>query len=616
MTRTLVLTLALAATAVATHASPARADVQWLCRPGLASNPCEGDQKTTYYASDGSSRTGTPPVPAKPPVDCFYVYPTVSNQPTTNATKSPDPEVKSIATYQAQRFSTRCRVFAPLYREVTAAGVSAASQTHDTAPYETALGDVREAWAQYLRQDNHGRGVILIGHSQGSRMLRALIRRDIDPRPAVRDLLVSAIIPGANVTVRKGQKVGGDFAHVPACESRSQIGCVIAYSTFNETPPDNTRFGRTDTDPVGGALDLPTDPGNEVLCTDPTALSGSSGRLESLSPSAPFAPGVISALLVKLYRGPPPSAPTPWLEPTDHYTARCETSNGANVLMIAPVGAARKLDPVPRRDLGRAPRGREHRAREPAHDHRGGGERLDARPPAAPRHPARPRAAVGRAAGHRARHRAGRPHGARVSAAQSAHGRPPHHDARRRARDPQLHHRLPRALPGGGQAGAAPMNSYSPGSSTAVASRYSRMKPGQFATIRPVESRYHESHCVHAVPAKRDCTSASLAASTSGRTSIAAAPRAQHLLERLAHVARLRLEVHDDRPAGGVRVRPVHHEHRREAGHRDAEVSVGAACPRVAQRDPAGPGDLHREHEVVRLEAGAVDDAVDLVLLP
>ena len=32
-----------------------------------------------------------------------------------------------------------------------------------------------------------------------------------------------------------------------------------------------------------------------------------------------------------------------------------------------------------------------------------------------------------------------------------------------------------------------------------------------------------------------------------------------------------------------------------------------------AQRAPAGAGDLHREHEVGRPEAGAPDDAVDLV---
>jgi len=332
--------LLLAVVTCLTLAPAAHADVRWLCRPSLASDPCRGDQTTTYVESDGSSRVATPAVPASSPVDCFYVYPTVSNQPTTNATATPDPEVRSIALYQAQRFSTRCAVYAPLYREVTAAGVSVASQTHDTKPYETAFGDVRDAWRAYLRDDNRGRGVILVGHSQGSRMLRALIRREIDPDPAQRARLVGAYIPGANATRQ-------DFAHVPPCTKPSQAGCVVSYSTFNDTPPDNARFGRTDTDPVGNALGLPAGPGTDVLCTDPTELSGTGGRLESLIPSEPFAPGVIAALLLKLYGGPPPSADTPWLQPRDHYTARCETSNNAHVLMIAPVGDAKHLTPSP-----------------------------------------------------------------------------------------------------------------------------------------------------------------------------------------------------------------------------------------------------------------------------
>jgi DUF3089 family protein len=325
--------------AVAAAAPAAQAEVKWLCRPGVAGNPCVGDQTTTFFSSDGSSRVGKPAVDARPRIDCFYVYPTVSNQPTPNATQTADPEVRSIALYQAQRFSTRCRVFAPLYREVTALGVTMASNTHDTSPYETAYKDVREAWLSYLRRDNRGRGVVLIGHSQGSRMLRALIRAEIDRKPAVRRRLVSAIIPGANATV-------ADFKHVPACRTAAQTGCVISYSTFNEPPPDNARFGRTDTDPVGGALGLPAGKGLEVLCVDPAALARSKG-LASLLPSEPFAPGVIAALLLKLYGGPPPSADTPWLQPRDHYTGRCVTSNGAHVLMLSSVAGARTLNPSP-----------------------------------------------------------------------------------------------------------------------------------------------------------------------------------------------------------------------------------------------------------------------------
>ena len=342
MPRALAIALSAAVLAIlAAIPATASADSAWLCGPHASGgDPCRGDLTTRYYESDGSSRVATTDVPADPPVDCFYVYPTVSNQPTTNATKAADPEVRAIATYQAQRFSARCRVIAPLYRQVTAVGVSQSSQTHDTTPYDTAYADVREAWLDYLRNDNHGRGVILIGHSQGSRMLRALIRREIDRDPAARRLLVSAIIPGANTT-------DADFANVPVCERAAQTGCVMSWSTYNEQPPDNPRFGRTDTDPVGSALDLPRGGTTKVICTNPAELSGDGGQMQSLSPSAPFPPGVIAALLVRLYGGPPPSADTPWLQPTDHYTGRCEVSNNANVLMIAPVAGARMLTPSP-----------------------------------------------------------------------------------------------------------------------------------------------------------------------------------------------------------------------------------------------------------------------------
>jgi hypothetical protein len=334
----LLLVAGLLAPAALGALSPAAsAKVVWLCHPGLSNDPCHGDQTTRYYQPDGSSTVSTPAVPENPPIDCFYVYPTVSNQPTTNATQTPDPEVRSITLYQAQRFSTVCRMFVPLYREVTAAGVTISSATHNTAPYDTAYADVKDAWLSYLQHDNDGRGVVLIGHSQGSRMLRALIRDKIDSNPAVRKRLISAIIPGANANLN-------DFAHVPPCTSSGQTGCVISYSTFNETPPNNARFGRTDTDPVGSALGLP---GGPVICTNPATLSGTGQSLDSLQPSQPFAPGVILLLLIKLYGGLPPSADTPWFQPVDHYTGHCETSNGANVLMISPVGNARKLDPSP-----------------------------------------------------------------------------------------------------------------------------------------------------------------------------------------------------------------------------------------------------------------------------
>ena len=154
-------------------------------------------------------------------VDCFYVYPTVSDQQTLLATKAKDPEIRSIALYQAARYSQHCRVFAPVYRQVTLAGLLGGDQGGEIdrdIPYN----DVREAWRTYLRKYNKGRGVVLVSHSQGTFVLRRLVAEEIDRKPKARRKLVSAILLGGNVTVKKGRDRGGDFRNVRACRAKRQ----------------------------------------------------------------------------------------------------------------------------------------------------------------------------------------------------------------------------------------------------------------------------------------------------------------------------------------------------------------------------------------------------------
>jgi hypothetical protein len=336
----------LAAALAAAHPSTAHADVVWLCKPGEEPNPCHESLETTVQSADGSSRIENPPLAANPPIDCFYVYPTVSGQPTTNANKDKDEELIEIARYQAQRYSQRCRVYAPVYRQLTLLSINAATAEQRAEGAKLAYGDVREAWRDYLARYNHGRGFVLIGHSQGTRMLRQLIREEVDPKAEVLRHLVNGILLGGNVLVRKGQKIGGDFKNIPACTAASPTRCMIAWSTFNEPPPDNSRFGRSPATDTSGA-GFPYGPNYEVLCTNPASLGANARKpLTSLSRTEPF-PGTIGALLVVMYNGQPPSAPTPWVEPGERYTGRCETSAGANVLMLQPIGNARKLTPSP-----------------------------------------------------------------------------------------------------------------------------------------------------------------------------------------------------------------------------------------------------------------------------
>src|SRR4051812_47717706 len=337
----LALTIA-ASLAMLSLATEAHAATTWLCKPGANPNPCFGSLQTTVIDPAGQSHVENPPNARKPKIDCFYVYPTVSDDKSTNSDLSIDPEEISIAQYQAARFSQRCRVFAPMYRQLTLQGLGSSPPPEALL---TAYADVRAAWKEYMRRYNHGRGVVLIGHSQGSGMLQELVRQKIDRFPAARSRLLSAILLGGNVTVAAGRNVGGVFNHVHGCTRPRRLACVIAFSTYNETPPDDAIFGKGP-----GVLTQAfgqTGPANaQVLCTNPAALRGGVGALQTLAPTVPFN-GTIGLGIKVLYNGSPPTAPTPWVEPPDHYTGQCVQSNGANVLMVSPVAGARQLTPVP-----------------------------------------------------------------------------------------------------------------------------------------------------------------------------------------------------------------------------------------------------------------------------
>ncbi len=331
-----LLILLLAAGALAALPAAAHAKPVWLCKPGLADNPCEPGLDTTILSPSGQQiGTSDEGSSGRPSIDCFYVYPTVSNQPTIEATLAIDPELKSIALYQAARYSGECRVFAPVYRQITIQGLLNPTQITQQMR-DTAYQDVVDAWRYYLKKYNKGRGVVLIGHSQGSGVLRRLITQKVDPKRSVRKRLISALLMGGNVLVKTGSDRGGDFQNIPACKSRTQFGCVVAFSTFEGPVPAGSRFGRTQV------------ADREVLCTNPTNLAGGSGRANSIVPTEPFAKGtVIGNLTTQIGFLVPAGVDTTWIEARKAYKARCSTADEANVLQVKPRGGAPVLKALP-----------------------------------------------------------------------------------------------------------------------------------------------------------------------------------------------------------------------------------------------------------------------------
>ena len=142
----------------------------WLCLPGRAGDACDVDLSATEVDADGSTRILPFKKAADPAIDCFYVYPTVSRDPGPLATMKIEHEEKVVIEQQFARFAAVCRPFAPVYRQSTVTGLIARiighpldqSKINPETPYQ----DVLDAWNYYLAHDNHGRGVVLIGHSQ------------------------------------------------------------------------------------------------------------------------------------------------------------------------------------------------------------------------------------------------------------------------------------------------------------------------------------------------------------------------------------------------------------------------------------------------------------------
>ena len=220
-------------------------DANWLCLPGR-SDVCSTPIPTTALNPNGYGSAGRSEVAKDPPIDCFYVYPTISNDPGLNSDMVPGPEEKLTAETQFARFASVCKTFAPVYRQMTLASIAAYSTGADVRPnVMIAYRDVVAAWKNYITTRNQGRPFVLIGHSQGSLLLQQIIARQIEKDPAVASRMKLAILAGWNVVVPQGKLVGGTFKSTPLCNHEGETNCVIAWSAFREknVPPRGAMFG-------------------------------------------------------------------------------------------------------------------------------------------------------------------------------------------------------------------------------------------------------------------------------------------------------------------------------------------------------------------------------------
>ena len=234
----------------------------WHCHPDKRDDVCDtADLAATEVSATGRKVLEHKPA-AAPTIDCFYVYPTVDTSPVAGVRSFSQP-VNPLEAIVVQntfaRFDEVCRPFAPRYEQMTGAGYR-----DGRAAELLAIGDaqVEEAFDHYLATQNNGRPFVLMGHSQGTHHLIAVMKKRFegDAGAALRSKLVSALLlgPVGYVVVPTGKLVGGTFSSLPLCSRPDETACVVAYDSFAVTHP-----------PTAGGLAA----GMDRACTNPADLT-------------------------------------------------------------------------------------------------------------------------------------------------------------------------------------------------------------------------------------------------------------------------------------------------------------------------------------------------------
>jgi len=307
------------------YSSPRYRDpAMWVCLPGRDGDACNHDLSATEIHADGSQILVPLQVAAQPEVDCFYVYPTVDLRfgAANHDDFKDDKAILAVANAQAAQFGRVCKLYVPFYRQVTI-GTYFRNEKRREQGLDVAYSDVADAFLHYMGSYNHGRPVVLIGHSQGAEMVVRLLQDYFDKDPAMRQRLLIAMPIGGTLQVPLGKTSGTTFLNLPYCTRDGERGCVIAYNSYRRESGSFKHIAESA-------------PGDAMICVNPASVAdpGRGVYLRTYVPQhGPF--GTVKGVS------------TPFVLYRDLYSGRCAEDGGYRYLEITQSADPGKLRKPP-----------------------------------------------------------------------------------------------------------------------------------------------------------------------------------------------------------------------------------------------------------------------------
>ncbi|NBK21922.1 MAG: DUF3089 domain-containing protein [Spirochaetia bacterium] len=168
-------------------------------------------------------------------VDVFYLYPTVYARPDATAplySTRDDAQLRSSAgmayLLEAAVFEQVGAVYAPIYRQGDAASILALPfEERDVLLEQAPLEDALASFDYFIKHYNNQRPFILVGHSQGSDVLRLLLATYMEAHPEVYDRMIAAYCIGCSIT----SDFLAEHPFLKFAAGSDDTGVIISYNT-------------------------------------------------------------------------------------------------------------------------------------------------------------------------------------------------------------------------------------------------------------------------------------------------------------------------------------------------------------------------------------------------
>ena len=172
-------------------------------------------------------------------VDAFYIYSTSyiessfeEGAPNYATLHNPEMMMRALGEYEtnASVFEESCNVFVPYYRQMGikyAAEVQKETGSLDAGLIGVPYADITAALDYFFEKCNNGRPFVIAAHSQGSALLKHVLKKYFKEHPEYYKRMVAAYPIGFSIT----KDDLAQYPHLKFAEGESDAGVIISYNT-------------------------------------------------------------------------------------------------------------------------------------------------------------------------------------------------------------------------------------------------------------------------------------------------------------------------------------------------------------------------------------------------